>query len=78
MEKLKLMSVVEPTEQLSQEEWFEQFGVSSGYVKPTKFFQGNELDTRKFLKTNSRSVEVSWHEEITNFYYSLKTKMEWI
>jgi len=78
MEKLKLMSVVEPTEQLSQEEWFEQFGVSSGYIKPTKFFQGNELDTRKFLKTNSRSVEVSWHEEITNFYYSLKTKMEWI
>lgn len=78
MEKLKLMSVVEPTEQLSQEEWFEQFGVSSGYIKPTKFFQGNELDTRKFLKTNSRSVEVSWHEEITNFYYSLKNKMEWI
>jgi hypothetical protein len=78
MEKLKLMSVVEPTEQLSQKEWFDQFNVSSGYVKPTKFFQGNELDTRKFLKTNSRSVEVSWHEEITNFYYSLKTKMEWI
>jgi hypothetical protein len=78
MEKLKLMSVVQPTEQLSQEEWFEQFGVSSGYIKPTKFFQGNELDTRRFLKTNSRSVEVSWHKEITNFYYSLKNKMEWI
>ena len=78
MEKLKLMSVVQPTEQLSQDEWFEQFGVSSGYIKPTKYFQGNELDTRRFLKTNSRSVEVSWHEEITNFYYSLKNKMEWI
>jgi hypothetical protein len=78
MEKLKLMSVVEPTEQLSQEEWFEQFGVSSGYVKPTKYFQGNELDTRRFMKTKSRSVEVSWHEEITNFYYSLKNKIEWI
>jgi len=78
MEKLKLMSVVQPTEQLSQEEWFNQFGVSSGYVKPTKYFQGNELDTRRFMKTNSRSVEVSWHEEITNFYYSLKNKIEWI
>ena len=78
MEKLKLMSVVQPTEQLSQDEWFEQFGVSSGYIKPTKYFQGNELDTRRFLKTNSRSVEVSWHEEITNFYYSFKNKMEWI
>lgn len=78
MEKLKLQSVVEPTEQLTQDEWFNQFGVSSGYVKPTNYFQGNELDTRRFLKTNSRSVKVSWHEELTNFYYSLKTKIEWI
>jgi hypothetical protein len=76
MEKLKLMSVVQPTEQLSQDEWFEQFGVSSGYIKPTKYFQGNELDTRRFLKTNSRSVEVSWHESITFIFKSIKT-LEW-
>jgi len=78
MEKLKVQSRTEPTEQLTQDEWFRQFGVSSGYTKPTDYFQGNELDTRRFLKTNSRSVKVFWHEELTNFYYSLKTKIEWI
>jgi hypothetical protein len=78
MEKLKVQSRTEPTEQLTQDEWFRQFGVSSGYTKPTDYFQGNELDTRRFLNTNSRSVKVSWHEELTNFYYSLKTKIEWI
>ena len=76
MEKLKLQSVVEPTEQLTQDEWFRQFGVSSGYTKPTKYFQGNELDTRKFLKKDSRSGEVSWQESITLIFNSIKT-LEW-
>jgi hypothetical protein len=75
MEKLKVMSVVEPTEKLSQEEWFKCLGVSSGYTKPTQYFQGNELDTSKFLKKTS--VEVSWHESITFIFKSLIT-LEWI
>jgi hypothetical protein len=74
MEKLKIMSVVEPTEQLSQDEWFKQFGVSSGYTKPTKYFQGNELDISKFLKKTS--AEVSWHESIALIFKSIKT-LEW-
>ena len=74
MEKLKVMSVVEPTEQLSQEEWFRSLGVSSGYTKPTQYFQGNELDTSKFLRKTS--AEVSWHESITFIFKSIKT-LEW-
>ena len=76
MEKLKLQSVVEPTEQLTQDEWFRQFGVSSGYTKPTKYFQGNELDTRKFAKRICSSSEVSWQESITLIFNSIKT-LEW-
>ena len=76
MEKLKLQSVVEPTEQLTQDEWFRQFGVSSGYTKPTKYFQGNELDTRKFTRRICSSAEVSWQESITLIFKSIKT-LEW-
>lgn len=75
MEKLKVMSVVEPTEKLSQEEWFRCLGVSSGYTRPTKYFQGNELDTSKFLKKTS--AEVSWHESITFIFKSIIT-LQWI
>ena len=75
MEKLKIMSRVEPTEKLSQEEWFRCLGVSSGYTRPTKYFQGNELDTTKFLRKTR--TEVSWHESITFIFKSLIT-LEWI
>lgn len=75
MEKLKVMSVVEPTEKLSQEEWFRCLGVSSGYTRPTKYFQGNELDTTKFLRKTR--TEVSWHESITFIFKSIIT-LQWI
>ena len=75
MERLKVMSRVEPTEKLSQEEWFRCLSVSSGYTKPTKYFQGNELDTTKFLKKTR--AKVSWHESITFIFKSLIT-LEWI
>ena len=77
MEKLKVMSVVEPTEKLSQEEWFRSLSVSSGYTKPTQYFQGNELDTRKFLKTDRSGAKVSWHESITFILKSL-IAFQWI
>jgi len=75
MEKLKVMSRVEPTEKLSQEEWFRCLGVSSGYTRPTKYFQGNELDTTKFLRKTR--TEVSWHESITFIFKSIIT-LQWI
>ena len=77
MEKLKIMSRVEPTEKLSQEEWFRCLSVSSGYTKPTQYFQGNELDTRKFLKTDRSGTQVSWHESITFIFKSIIT-LQWI
>ena len=38
-----------PTDQPSQQEWFEQFGVASGYIKPTPYYGGNEFNTKVFL-----------------------------
>lgn len=43
MEKLKVKTTYVPAETLSQNEWFEQLGVSSAYVKPTQYYQGNDL-----------------------------------
>ena len=46
---LKVSKSTFPTDQPSQQEWFEQFGVASGYIKPTPYFQGNQFNTRIFL-----------------------------
>jgi hypothetical protein len=38
-----------PENQPSQQEWFQQFGVASGYTKPTPYYGGNEFNTKVFL-----------------------------
>ena len=38
-----------PENQPSQQEWFEQFGVASGYIKPTPYYGGNQFNTKVFL-----------------------------
>jgi len=45
----KVSKTTYPEKQLTQEEWFRQFGVASGYSKPTPYFRGNEFNTRVFL-----------------------------
>jgi hypothetical protein len=42
-----------PENQPSQQEWFEQFGVASGYIKPTPYYGGNEFNTKVFLGQTS-------------------------
>jgi len=45
-----------PTDRPSQQEWFQQFGVASGYTKPTPYYGGNEFNTKVFLgQTRSSS-----------------------
>lgn len=46
---LKVSKTTFPTDQPSQQEWFEQFGVASGYIKPTPYYGGNEFNTKVFL-----------------------------
>jgi hypothetical protein len=48
-ETLKLSKSTHPTNQPSQDEWFRQYNVGSGYTQPTKYYSGNHFDTRVFL-----------------------------
>jgi len=52
-----------PDKQLTQQEWFEQFGVASGYTKPTPYYGGNEFNTRVFLGGMTRP---NWFGKIFN------------
>lgn len=52
---LKLSKTTLPDRQPSQDEWFRQFGVASGYIKPTPYYGGNEFNTRVFLGRSHRS-----------------------
>ena len=54
--KLRIQSTIEPTEQLSQDEWFNKLGVSSGYIEPTRFYGGNFNHT----DGKGKQMEVSW------------------
>lgn len=44
-----------PTDRPSQQEWFQQFGVASGYTKPTPYYGGNEFNTEIFKRKQSNS-----------------------
>lgn len=59
MEKLRIAKVTQPTERLEQHEWMRKFNVSTGYVKPTRFFKGNDIDFSKIGAIN-------YHETITD------------
>ena len=59
--KLNVASVVYPLDKPTQDEWVSEFRVSSGYVKPTPYFEGNEFNTQVFLKTGTQSI-VSWQD----------------
>jgi len=59
----KVSKTTYPDKQLTQQEWFEQFGVASGYTKPTPYYGGNEFNTRVFLGGTTRS---NWFGKIIN------------
>ena len=59
----KVSKTTYPDKQLTQQEWFEQFGVASGYTKPTPYYGGNEFNTRVFLGGMTRP---NWFGKIFN------------
>jgi hypothetical protein len=60
----KVSKTTYPEKQLTQQEWFEQFGVASGYTKPTQYYGGNVFNTRVFLGGTTRP---NWFGKIINF-----------
>jgi hypothetical protein len=55
-----------PENQPSQQEWFQQFGVASGYTKPTSYYGGNVFNTKVFLGQH-RSPGGNLFGKIINF-----------
>lgn len=51
----KVSKTTYPEKQLTQDEWFRQFGVASGYTKPTPYYGGNVFNTRVFLGERYKS-----------------------
>ena len=49
----KVSKTTYPEKQLTQQEWFQQFGVASGYTKPTPYYGGNVFNTKVFLGQRS-------------------------
>lgn len=49
MTKERVLKTTYPDKQLTQDEWFCQFGVASHYHKPTPYYGGNEFNTQVFL-----------------------------
>ena len=43
--KEKVIKTTYPEKQLTQDEWFRQFGVASFYTKPTPYYGGNVFNT---------------------------------
>lgn len=73
---LKLSKSTYPTNQPSQDEWFRRYGVGSGYIQPTKYYSGNEFDTRVFLGEPRRSSNNLFGKIIYSFYKNL-TSFTW-
>jgi hypothetical protein len=63
--KLNVASVAYPNDRPSQDEWVNEFRVSSGYIAPTPYFTGNEFDTQIFLGQSPGS-KLSWQRIFTN------------
>ena len=75
MTKEKVSKVTFPDNPISYHDWVKMYRFGSAYIKPTKFFQGNELDTRKFGKKES-IPKVSWQDLIkTPFEIILKSTL---
>jgi hypothetical protein len=51
----------------SQDEWFKQFGVGSGYNRPTNFYNGNEFNTEIFKRKQTTSSPGGILSGIINF-----------
>lgn len=65
----RVSKVTFPENPVTYVDWVKMYGFGSGYIKPTKFFQGNELDTKKFVKEKT-GVKVWWQNILKTRIYA--------
>jgi len=63
MNKEKILKTTLCGDRPTEDQWFKEFGVSKGYVTPTKYYQGNDLRMDKFTGHADHS-KVSWHKQL--------------
>jgi hypothetical protein len=63
----KVSKTTFPDRQLTQDEWFAQFGVASRYTKPTPYYGGNEFNTEIFKRKQTTSSPGGILSGIINF-----------
>ena len=66
---LNVQSTTQPTRPLSYNEWSSKFQVSSKYIEPTKYFQGNP--SSGFIPLEERKEEYSFIGYIGNMLKTL-------
>lgn len=66
---------------LTFNEWVEEYRVSSTYIEPTKYFQGNAGSPRVTMDTKME-FDSSFHRrdgnKFTGILNKLKTKIKWV
>ena len=62
-------------------EWVKEYGVSSQYVEPTKYYQGN-ANSFKISMDTKMEFDSSFHRrdgnKFTGILNKLKTKIKWV
>lgn len=66
---LNVQSTTQPTRPLSYNEWCDKFQVSTKYIEPTKYFQGNP--SSGFIPLEERKEEYSFIGYIGNILKTL-------
>ena len=65
--KERIARTTYPNQMPDQDEWCKQFGVGSGYTKPTNFYNGNEFNTEIFKRKQTTSSPGGILSGIINF-----------
>lgn len=66
---------------LTFNEWVEKYRVSSGYIEPTKYFQGNPGSPRITMDTKMEFDSSFYRRDgniFTGILNKLKTKIKWV
>ena len=75
MTKERVSKVTLPENPVTYDEWVKMYGFGKSYIQPTKFFQGNELNMKKFIREET-GVKLSWQNIlITPIEFILKTRL---